>query len=258
MQIRKESLQIDHSYQRKPIDDKVLSIARVYDSRLAGAILVARRCDGRMFIIDGGHRHAAAMRRSSIEFMDCIVIESTGAEMEAELFVKCNTMRKPVTAVEKFNAKCMYGDPVATQAAMLIGSSGRKIEKHAGAMSLSCVAKIEQYVRNYGEAFVELWPLIVELMQGEAFDCYLMRAITGLHIRLRAKEDKGAKRAGLLRWRDRVIGAGYPRLLAEVRKARAVGLSTDRQFGEFIVDLLDKRCRKPNLIRDILEGQSGE
>lgn len=255
LMIPKAMLLLDRSYQRQPIEAKVLSIARSYDARLAGTITVARR-DGRFYVIDGGHRVAAAMRRSSVDLMDCLVIDSTGPQMEAELFVKCNTMRKPVTAIEKFNAKVMYGDPVATTVAKLVEQSGRKVDRNQSHLHIGCIGKVEEYVRQHGEAFVELWPLIVELMQGEVFDQQLMRAITGLHLRLRTKDAADAKQPGLLRWRERVLNAGYAKLFAEVKRAYAMGARTDRQWGEFIATTLDYRCRKPNLIRDILDASA--
>jgi hypothetical protein len=64
--LSKRDLNVDNRYQRERKHPKVLAIARGWSWPACGVLIVAVREDGRYWVVDGGHRWAAAMERSDI------------------------------------------------------------------------------------------------------------------------------------------------------------------------------------------------
>lgn len=111
--IPKDTLLIDHTYQRPLSNLRANQIASKWSWSACGSLLVGLRQSGEAFVVEGQHRHAAAMKRDDISDLPCMVFESTGPEMEAEIWAKANTARKNPTSVEKYYAALAYKDPLA-------------------------------------------------------------------------------------------------------------------------------------------------
>jgi hypothetical protein len=118
MLLPKLDLKVDPSYQRVNRDggalheDKVLEIARNWSWISFGALTVAER-EGVYFVCDGWHRVNAALRRSDVHMLPCIVFKTFDKTEEAKAFVDVNTGRKAVTALAKYRASVVSGDPTA-------------------------------------------------------------------------------------------------------------------------------------------------
>lgn len=103
--IRVDDLKIDHSYQRAQLlDGIILAIARNFQWSAFGALVVMERENGDKYVVDGQQRLAAAKRRGDIQTVPCIVFRSDGKDHEALAFLSLNTSRRPVSAIDKFNA----------------------------------------------------------------------------------------------------------------------------------------------------------
>lgn len=114
MWINKHVLSVDHSYQRdEVIVAKVRQIQSQWTWLGCGAILVVMRPDGTYWVYDGQHRVMAAMNRSDITNLPCLVFECSDVREEAVAFLKVNTERKPATALAKFKARVCSGDDAA-------------------------------------------------------------------------------------------------------------------------------------------------
>lgn len=114
MEINKHFLNVDHSYQRNEvIVPKVRQIQSQWSWLGCGAILVVMRTDGTFWVYDGQHRVTAALNRSDITDLPCLVFECSDVKEEAVAFLKVNTERKPVTSFHKFNARVCSGDDAA-------------------------------------------------------------------------------------------------------------------------------------------------
>lgn len=110
--IAKHALQINEVYQRSATLSKVLSLAKDWSWVGCGAIVVAHR-KGSYWVIDGQHRVLAALRRSDIFDMPCIVFELSDIQEEAQGFLDLNTNRKAVSTYAKHKALVAAGDEVA-------------------------------------------------------------------------------------------------------------------------------------------------
>ena len=103
--IKTDKLKFDYAYQRDEVSEiKTLRMARTFSWIAFGYIIVMERPNGALYVVDGGQRLRAAIRREDIESVPCVVFNSDGRQHEARAFLSLNVDRTPVTAVAKFNA----------------------------------------------------------------------------------------------------------------------------------------------------------
>lgn len=126
-------LQIDPAYQRGtdgPASRRIIaSMVRCWDWKLYQPLTVARRADGSLFIIDGQHRHAAALQRGDIMFLPCALQSSLELAGEADTFVKLNTERQKLSQTDVFHAQLARGDAAATQLLALVEETGWRVRR---------------------------------------------------------------------------------------------------------------------------------
>lgn len=108
--VDKDSLKVDHSYQRSTNNNKVLSICKDWSWVACGVLTVAKRSSG-YYVMDGQHRLASAMKRTDIKALPCIVFEVDSLKQEASGFLGANTNRKAVSVFDKHVAGVVAGDP---------------------------------------------------------------------------------------------------------------------------------------------------
>lgn len=111
--VRIDDLKVDHSYQRDLDVNLVQKIARDYDIAAAGPLVISRRSDGSLFVVNGQHRGAAAKTAGETEVI-AQVIDMSGVpldearKIEAELRLKGNT-RRGDKVQERFRAQLAAG-----------------------------------------------------------------------------------------------------------------------------------------------------
>ena len=112
-----DQLSIDESYQRSLESENsrtlIRKIAMYWDWGLCQPLFVARRSDGKLYVVDGQHRLAAAKLRGDIWQLPCVVTHFDSAADEAASFVALNQQRRPLTQVELFKAALSAGDEEA-------------------------------------------------------------------------------------------------------------------------------------------------
>jgi hypothetical protein len=121
--LHKSLLQISKEYQRTAMKQRCLAMASSWSWVALGAISVGRR-DGEFWVIDGQHRVLAAMLRSDVGDLPCIVFETESMQQEAQGFIDANTGRKPVTTIDKFRASLIAGDETAKYVDYVLSSVG--------------------------------------------------------------------------------------------------------------------------------------
>lgn len=108
-----DDLKVDHSYQRDLDVNLVQRIAKDYDIAAAGPLVVARRSDGSLYVVNGQHRAAGAKTAGELEVI-AQVIDLTNVPLdearriEAELRLKGNT-RRGDKVQERFRAQLAAG-----------------------------------------------------------------------------------------------------------------------------------------------------
>ena len=104
-----DDLHVDHTYQRDLSADRVQSIAAKWDIVAAGPIVVSRRANGDLYIVNGQHRAAAAKMAGETHVIAQVVNDLT-AKQEATLRLKGN-YRLGDKAMERFRAQLAAEDP---------------------------------------------------------------------------------------------------------------------------------------------------
>lgn len=152
-------LRIDASYQRsiEAGDSKTLirKIAQHWNWDLCQPLVVARRPDGGLFVIDGQHRLEAARMRRDIAQLPCVIVDYESAADEAASFVHLNQQRRPLGKLDLFKAALSSGDPQALGIQAKLEAAGLCLAPHMSSISwkpgqVGNIGGIEQAVRHHG------------------------------------------------------------------------------------------------------------
>lgn len=153
-------LRIDDSYQRSietnPSQALIARIARNWDWRMCLPLVVSKRLDGSLYVIDGQHRLAAAQRRSDISFLPCCVSVYGDVADEAAMFVAMNRQRRQMNRLDDFHAAQAGGDQDANAVADLIRSVGFTVSRRTGSAAwapgdVSFTSAIGEIRKKHGE-----------------------------------------------------------------------------------------------------------
>ena len=144
--ISKNSLLVPIEYQRTQIERKVLDISSKWSWFGCGVIIVAYR-DGLHWVVDGQHRVAAALRRSDIKELPCMVFDSSDIASEAQAFVIVNVGRKPVTAIDKLRALSVSENEDAAFLTSTLDSLNLRLAKTATkGLDIKCVSACQKMI----------------------------------------------------------------------------------------------------------------
>jgi hypothetical protein len=126
-----EQLSIDESYQRSleaaSSITLVRRIATFWDWGLCQPLYVARRDDGKLYVVDGQHRLSAAKLRGDIWQLPCVVRAFASAEEEAAAFVALNQERRPLNKLQIFKASLAAGDFESAQIVLALEDVGLSV-----------------------------------------------------------------------------------------------------------------------------------
>lgn len=158
--IAAERLAIDESYQRATDGSKsrnlIFNIAKRWNWSYCQPLVVSRRADGSLYVIDGQHRLSAALRRGDLMHLPCVVLHGQEAESEAAAFVALNTQRQRLSQSDIFNALLASGDAAAKHVADILHETGWRQSRAAVPMvgTLTCAPMIVKALKLHGEAVV--------------------------------------------------------------------------------------------------------
>lgn len=142
-------LLIDPAYQRSleqaASQTLVRKIAMFWNWDLCQPLVVARRDDGNLYVVDGQHRLAAAQMRGDITALPCVVTAYASAADEAASFVALNQQRRPLSALDLFKAAVAAEDETALAITKMMGECGLSIAAHQ-----NCIAWKPGQVSNIG------------------------------------------------------------------------------------------------------------
>ena len=142
-------LKRDPAYQRPISQDLVDDIARNWDIVAADLIVVSRRQNGDLYIVNGQHRSAAAMQAGETEVL-AHVINGLTAKDEAILRLKGNKRRND-TAQDRFRAQVSAADPESLDIVRIVESLGGRVNFHPDAKyGINTVSSLETVYRKDG------------------------------------------------------------------------------------------------------------
>jgi hypothetical protein len=198
---KKHDLAFDSAYQRTMVSEsRIATITQAWSWLSCGSLIVSER-DGKFWVIDGQHRVAAAMRRSDIQELPCLVFKFASKEEEAMAFYRANCIRGNVTPFDKLRALLAAGEPLARSVVELMGSHGYKPSSGEGANTVRCVSAFVDAMKKHRTALVKVWPLIAALHDGLSIKVKVFKAL--LYLARFGTDDITSPE-----WRDRVLRHG--------------------------------------------------
>lgn len=250
MYVPKEQLRVDQTYQRSLNDSKRKRIASNFNWAALGVLLVARRPDGSLWVIDGQHRLAAAMSRSDVRDVPVVIFEFGGnIQDEAGDFLIANKERKPLTGVDSFKAQVASGDAVAIAVNDMVHSTGRVVGIARDSKTVRCVAALYSCMQSNATAMKQLWPLICELCDGEGIDNRLVFGLHWLETRLVDQDDQDASLLASAN-RRKLLDAGVSKILRSIGDACAYyHRGGQAVFAKGILNVLNHKRRNLLQIR---------
>lgn len=132
-------LRVDPAYQRScDAGDSQTLIRRIavnWNWDLCQPLVVSRRENSALFVIDGQHRLEAARLRGDIAQLPCVVVDCGSAAAEAASFVNLNQQRRPLSKLDLFRASIAGNDPQATAISAAMTAAGLSLAPHGNYIS---------------------------------------------------------------------------------------------------------------------------
>lgn len=190
--IHLERLSIDSTYQRSTDNDAsrrlIANIAARFDWRLCAPLVVSRRSDDTLNIIDGQHRWQAACKRIDIPQLPCCVFRYANIQEEARMFLLANRTRKPINRLDDYFAALAAADEDAMEIQKLVTDAGLTVARNTATWQPGEVvftAAIANAIRKFGApiASAALTDIAVafpnqKLTQGAAIFAALVRILS--------------------------------------------------------------------------------
>lgn len=154
-----DRLSVDGTYQRtteNAASQRLIgSIAAKFDWRLCAPLVVARRSDDSLVIIDGQHRWMAALKRADIPQLPCCIFRYGSREEEARMFIVANRARKPMNRLDDYFAALAALDEDALEIQQIVTGVGLKIARNTAAKSwlpgeIAFTSSIAKAIRRFG------------------------------------------------------------------------------------------------------------
>lgn len=159
-----DRLNVDPAYQRATDGAHsrriIVGMVKAWEWPLCQPLVVSRRLDGTLWVLDGQHRLSGARERGDIAHLPCVILPTLAIENEAKAFVHLNTRRQKLSQTDIFNGMLAAGDENSKQTAALIERSGWKIVRSTNTTAwkpgdLACAPMIADQRRINGEPLLE-------------------------------------------------------------------------------------------------------
>lgn len=134
-------------------------MVKEWDWRLCQPLAVSRRADGGLYVVDGQHRLAGALRRDDIAHLPCVITTHSDAADEAATFVALNERRQRLSQGDKFAAALASGDATAKKVLAMMQGCGLTVARHSNPTAwqprqLFCGPAIAKAIKQHGERSV--------------------------------------------------------------------------------------------------------
>lgn len=213
-QVSKHDIVFEDKYQRELNETKVLAMARDWSWLAMGVITLADR-GGKLYAVDGMHRVSAALRRSDIQELPCIIFKTSSVKQEAKGFIQANTLRKAVGTADKHRALVLAEDDIALMVQRLLDNSpflpsanGKRVN------SVKCFGVLHSLAKKKPEYLAKVWPLVCEICEGRHVNERILQALVLLAERGTEDITKG-------KWRAKLIALGFDGIKRAAEEAAA-------------------------------------
>jgi len=232
-------IDVDHNYQRDVDGRQVTKILRGFRWDHFGAVVLARKADGRFAVTDGQHRCKAAKLHPGIRQVPALVTALDGTAAEANNFLVINRARKAVSPIDTFWAGVTAGDAAMVRIHEVLLKAGCDVVAQNGAYKpnhTNAVSAVARAIERYGDAATttacrlihQTWPTDSHALRGTL--------ITAIACLLRSNKDLD---------QDRLVKVLRPKSFAEMTAAaeafrKLSGGAADVALRKAITELYNK------------------
>lgn len=144
-----DSITFDLRVQRtEGVDQRrVDKIAANFDPAALGLFILSERKDGTLVGLDGMHRCFGARKAGYTELVEARIFVGLSLAEEASLFLMYNDKKDP-SAISKYNARVISGDPVFEDIDSILRSHGWEVANRSEPGFISCPLKVEVVYRK--------------------------------------------------------------------------------------------------------------
>jgi len=140
--VRLDELNVDPSYQRKLYEGRLSNIFTNFDPDLIQTIVISKRADGTLWVLDGQHR-CEVLRRMGKSVVLADIREGLTHEREAILFWMLNSGTSKPTSWEQFMARMTGNEPVAMAIVAIVERHGYHVGRITEDRGLQAVSALE-------------------------------------------------------------------------------------------------------------------
>ena len=209
--IPKEQLHVDYAYQRSHVTSRVHTIARDWSWVGCGCLIVSERDDGTIWVVDGQHRALAALRRSDISTLPCLVWKIPSVDKEAGSFVRANTLSKALGTVEQFKAAIIAQNPDALYIEKILADVGYTVGENRNINTVKCIRAIKLIYDEDIIMFPEIMRQVADVSRPQPIPVNLVLGAGWL-----ARATKGESLDPS--WTAKMKDLGLDRLLAAIQR----------------------------------------
>ncbi|NCC85468.1 MAG: hypothetical protein EOM03_15270 [Clostridia bacterium] len=255
--VGKWDINIDTSYQRNISDSRISTIAKSWQWEAFGRLLVGKREDGRLFIIDGQHRLLAARRRSDVANLPCVVFHSKGSDHEANVFLVTNTARGPMTTLQRFKALLIIGDPIAIAIKDTAEALGLTIPEKSGGSkrqmgkdrNLNCIEALMAAWKTNPQDAERCLVLCQEISNGYAITKDMFSGIFHLNQKMKKVGDS------IFNYKEKLKASGYVEIMSTIKNQQIVlGYGGHIVAAAGVLAVINKSKRKKVIIEELMVG----
>lgn len=245
--VDKRLLRVDSRYQRDLKLSRVISLVSEWSWVSCGALIVAKRADESLWVVDGQHRLLAAQRRSDISTLPCVVFSVSEVEDEARNYERANSNRGSMKGHDLFKSRLFSRDPIALAVNDLVAASGRRIGAQSSPKEVNCVGLLYKLAKDNGAVLKTVWPVIVDVCDGNILSSRIVEAICFVESRMPEGESLSDHR-----WRSRLTHAGYEELSASMtRFAAAFAKGGARPWAIGLLAAINKGLHKKLVVKGL-------
>lgn len=240
--INKELLHVDSIYQRtdQVSAGKVAELAANFNWIAFGVLLIAQRRDESLWIYDGMHRWFAALKRSEVTQLPCIVFKFDSIASEARAFESVNQNRKVIPALSVHKARMAYGEELTVFTVNTLAEFGMKFTSTAAKFGdVKCVSACIDLAKKNKETFRLVVSLAADLCKADDMELQkiLIEGLFFIHHRI-----EGLLDATLV---ERIRNVGAVSLCAGIhREEIRVNMRGDEVSAQGIINEINKLGRK--------------
>jgi hypothetical protein len=141
-----DQLHVDRAYQRELNMELVQKIASKWEPTAAGPIVVSRRRNGDLYIVNGQHRTAGAKMAGETHIL-AQVVDGLDEATEAVLRLQGNT-RLGDRSLERFRAQVAAGYAESLDIVKILARFDTKINTASNEPGINCVSAVERIYRT--------------------------------------------------------------------------------------------------------------